>query len=148
MNGIRPFRKYRCTVQWVEENDLTNTIKSTERIINLADVIDYEEFVSPRFKDGKSRTLVHIGINKPSIVISESFRSFEKIHDQFLAEMGMLDDRSLKKNYGYNGPVKWLFSADSFRYAGFMFPRDHDFDKLSSQRNMDFVIAKYSSTWN
>jgi len=148
MNGMKPYRKYKCIVQWVEENDMTNKIHSTERVINLADVVDYEKFKSPRFTDNVERTLVHIGINKPSIVIKESFKSFEAVHDKFCIDFGMMDDRSLKKKPNYNGPVKFLFYQDEFRYAGFMFPKDHNFDMYSSQQNTEFVISKYSSTFN
>lgn len=143
---VRPYRKYRCLVEWKNAGDITNTIHSSQRIINLADVIDYEEF--NEFGDNIKRTMIHIGINKPSIVIRVPMKEFEELHDKFLVEYGILDDRSLKKNTNYNGPVKWLFAQDTLNMAGFMFPKDHDFDKMSSQRNMDFVISKYSTTFN
>lgn len=149
MNGMKPYRKYKCIVQWVDENDMTNKVHSTERVINLADVIDYEKFKSPRFTDNVERTLVHIGINKPSIVIKESFKNFEAVHDKFCIDFGMLDDRSLKKKpLIKNLPVKFHFLKMHDNYIGYVFGQNHDPNFHTREENFEKLVDKYESTFN
>lgn len=139
------FRKYKCTTYWIDSD--TNALHSAQRIINLFDVSDYEEFKDEKYGN-KPMTLIHMESQKPSIVIAESTSRFEQIHDEFMADYGIIDDRSIKKKNRYSGFVRFHFFIGKKDIVGYMFDNKHNPNEHTTEENFNSLLSKHHLTYN
>lgn len=142
------FRKFKCVVQWI--NPATVSIVSARKTIDLGNVEEYEEFTGSDFNDSVKRTVLHLGIGKENQIIKMSFEEFEKIHDKFLDDMRIFDDRSLLKKR-YNGPVRIYFDEDrrTQQFYSTCFPQHINMNiHIPFEYLQDNVLDKMTQSFN
>jgi hypothetical protein len=135
----RFYRKYKCIVDWFDD-DLKRII-STRKTMDLGTVQDFEELADDRFTDGKKRIYVRYNTNTPSQILRISYEEFDKVHEEFLAQIGRLDARSAKKKLSYNGPIKTYFDQDKSYMISTMYPKGFDFSNKSPDQVQDGMLA-------
>jgi hypothetical protein len=98
-------RKYNAVQDFLDNSGMKCTSNTS---FNLYDVASYEEHVEKNsFNDNISRTRV-VFKNNTWINIRCAFSEFDKVMTHFYCEVGLMDDRSIKKKVK-DGPIQFYF---------------------------------------
>ena len=108
--------------------------------LDLGDVSGFEEYVGNSFTDGFARTIINFMMNKPSSIIRVPYLEFDKIFEDYHAESGTLDNRTVKKKLNYTGMVKMYFTVDKEVVVQNTFPKNYDFNNKTPEVISDSMI--------
>lgn len=76
------------------KNENTGIVTTTRAVINLCDVVEWEEVPSTIFNDKVRRTIIYFN-NHTTRYIRVEFDTFDKIMREFLDQVSALDTKSL-----------------------------------------------------
>lgn len=134
--ALKPFRKYECKVDWI--NEKTGRLECTITTINLFNVEEWTTVDNSAFgiEDNIERCMV-VFSNDQAYKLRVSYKEFTNMMDAFLKETRLLDDRSMhfKNNkpadpppvppmmLTYKGPIDVKFSIGRMNMACGFFPK-------------------------